>query len=89
MTQHGHTVANTTGKQEQTTKQRCETRRAPDNHHCGLPVVGMARPYCLVRMAVRLPLVPIRVFLSCPFVFQRNFPVYAAKKSMYLATKRT
>jgi len=39
MTQHGHTVANTTGKEEQMTKQRSKTRSAQDNHHHGLPVV--------------------------------------------------
>jgi len=79
MTQHGHTVANTTGKAEQTTKQQSETKSARDSHHHGLPVVfttaggGVAQLCYQACVIIRLLRLSICVFLSCPFVFLRGF----------------
>jgi len=90
MTQHGHAVANTMVKEEQTTKQQSEIRSARDSHHHGQPVV-----FTTARggggTAVHLLLLPICVFVSCPFVFLRGFSVCPANlplKRMYLAAKR-
>ena len=84
MTQHGHIVANTTGKEVQTTKQRSETRSVcvRDSHHHGLPVVGVAQPCCLARTGMGLILLPICIFLSWPSVFLCDFSVCAVNSPL-------
>ena len=91
MTEHGHTIANTTSKEEQTTKQRSETRSAQDGHHHGLLVVGVARPFCLARTAMRLLLLSICVFFRTLLFFSRFFGLcfeFAFKKGCIWMQKR-
>ena len=68
----------TQGKNPRTTKEHKTQRSrsvgtAVARGHHGLPVVGVARPCWITHMAMRLLVLPICVFLSCPFVFLRSF----------------
>jgi len=93
MTRHRHTVAKTTGKEEQTTKQRSETRSARDSHHHGLPVVfttAYARGGMVVLSGTHdraSPSAPDLCFSFVPFRFPARFSElcceFAFKKDVF------